>query len=109
MKILVGCPTSDYKSYCLKEYAEAVKWISTADEISKYSSEAARILNTKLVIDAKEQAREGKLHIINPANPAKDTYTPPIQAAPPKTREVTFSVQVVARPIVNTAAPVTAF
>lgn len=24
-KILVGCPTSDYKEYCLDEYAEAVK------------------------------------------------------------------------------------
>ena len=25
MKVLVGCPTSDYKSYCLKEYAYSVK------------------------------------------------------------------------------------
>lgn len=25
MKVLVGCPTSDYQEYCLKEYAEAVK------------------------------------------------------------------------------------
>jgi len=25
MKVLVGCPTSDYKSYCLKEYADSVK------------------------------------------------------------------------------------
>ena len=24
-KVLVGCPTSNYKEYCLKEYAEAVK------------------------------------------------------------------------------------
>ena len=24
-KVLVGCPTADYKSYCLKEYADAVK------------------------------------------------------------------------------------
>ena len=25
MKILIGCPTSEHKSYCLKEYIEAVK------------------------------------------------------------------------------------
>jgi|SRR3989344_7460285 len=25
MKILIGCPTADYKEYCLKEYAEAIK------------------------------------------------------------------------------------
>jgi len=24
-KILLGCPTSDYKEYCLKEYVKSVK------------------------------------------------------------------------------------
>ncbi len=27
-KVLVGCPTSDYKEECLEEYAEAVKNLS---------------------------------------------------------------------------------
>ena len=28
LKILVGCPTSNYQAYCLQEYAEAVKKLS---------------------------------------------------------------------------------
>ena len=27
-KVLVGCPTSDYKSYCIEKYAESVKRLS---------------------------------------------------------------------------------
>ena len=25
MKVLIGCPTSEHKKYCLQEYAQAVK------------------------------------------------------------------------------------
>ena len=28
MKILVGCPTSEHKAYCLKEYLEGIKNIN---------------------------------------------------------------------------------
>jgi len=31
MKILIGCPTSDYHAYCLKEYIEGIKALSYPD------------------------------------------------------------------------------
>ena len=30
-KILVGCPTSSYKSYCLNEYLEGIKNLTCKD------------------------------------------------------------------------------
>lgn len=31
MRVLVGCPTSDHKAYCLKEYADAIKSLTYKD------------------------------------------------------------------------------
>ncbi len=66
-KILVGCPTSDHKSYCLKQYAEAVKKLTYKNHSllivdnskSQAYSKKMRSMGLKVLKDEyKENARE---------------------------------------------------
>lgn len=66
MKILVGCPTSDYKSYCLNEYAAGVKAIQGTFDVlvvdnSATDAYAKEIANVGLPVvrgPFKEKARD---------------------------------------------------
>jgi len=81
MKILVGCPTSDYKSYCLKEYAEAVKSLTyknydilLADNSkdNKYCKELDKYKLNYIKCDYTESARE---RIVNSRNKLRNYST----------------------------------
>ena len=78
MKVLVGCPTSDYKSYCLKEYAEAVKSLTyknydilLADNSkdNKYCKELDKYKLSYIKCDYHESARE---RIVNSRNKLRE-------------------------------------
>ncbi|MEK6903683.1 MAG: hypothetical protein AABW64_03495 [Nanoarchaeota archaeon] len=53
-KILVGCPTSDHKAYCLDQYAEAIKSLTYSNydillmDNSQYSDYMKHILSLKI-------------------------------------------------------------
>lgn len=79
MKILIGCPTSDYKSYCLNEYIEGLKNITfkadfiivdnskTDDYINKIKELTKNLKNFKVIKDP-EWFEGAKDRIINSRN-----------------------------------------
>ena len=80
MRILLGCPTSDYKSYCLKEYLEGVNNLNYKhfdlvlvdnSETSDYYNKLKK-LNIKVIKDKyKESAKE---RIVSSRNKLKNYF-----------------------------------
>jgi len=80
MRVLVGCPTSDHKAYCLKEYLEGVKNLSykyfdfvlvdnseTNDYYNKLKRKGVKVIKDKYKEGAKDR-------VINSRNKLRDYF-----------------------------------
>lgn len=77
-KVLVGCPTSDYKSYCLDEYAKSVKTLSYDNydilliDNSKTSGYSEKIKKLGLNIIKDKYSESARERIVSSRNILRD-------------------------------------